>query len=55
MTIRSYRDLDVWQLALQLAHLASDCSNLFPPIEQYVLLPQVRRAARGSSLARHRS
>ena len=45
MTIRSYRDLEVWQLAMQLAHAAYDCTNLFPPIERYVLLPQVRRAA----------
>jgi four helix bundle protein len=45
MTIRSYRDLEVWQLAMRLAHLAYDCTNVFPPIERYVLLPQVRRAA----------
>ena len=45
MTIHSYRDLEVWQLAMRLAHLAYDCTNLFPPIERYVLLPQVRRAA----------
>ena len=45
MTIRSYRDLEVWQLAMQLAHVAYDCTDLFPPIERYVLLPQVRRAA----------
>ena len=45
MTIRSYRDLEAWQLGMQLAHLGYDCTNLFPPIERYVLLPQVRRAA----------
>ena len=45
MPIRSYRDLAVWQLAMQLAHVAYDCTNFFPPIERYVLLPQVRRAA----------
>lgn len=45
MPIRSYRDLEVWKLAMELAHLAYDCSNHFPPIERYVLLPQVRRAA----------
>ena len=45
MAIRSHRDLDVWQLAMQLAHLAYDCTTFFPPIERYVLLPQVRRAA----------
>jgi four helix bundle protein len=45
MTINSYRDLEVWQLAMQLAHAAYDCTNLFPSIERFVLLPQVRRAA----------
>ena len=45
MPIRSYRDLEVWQLAMELAHLAYDCTNRFPAIERYVLLPQVRRAA----------
>jgi four helix bundle protein len=45
MTIRPYRDLDVWQLAMRLAHLGYDCTNLFPPIDRYVPLPQVRRAA----------
>ena len=45
MTIRCYRDLEVWQLAMRLTHAAYDCTNLFPPIERYVLLPQVRRAA----------
>jgi four helix bundle protein len=45
MIIRSYRDLEVWQLAMRLAHSAYDCTKLFPPIERYVLLPQVRRAA----------
>ena len=45
MTMRSYRDLEVWQLAMRLAHLAYDCTRLFPPIERYVLVPQVRRAA----------
>jgi four helix bundle protein len=45
MSISSYRDLDVWRQAMRLAHAAYDCTNLFPPIERYVLLPQVRRAA----------
>jgi hypothetical protein len=27
MTIRSYRDLEVWQLAMRLAHRAYDCTN----------------------------
>ena len=45
MTLRGYRDLDVWQQAMRLAHLAYDCTSLFPPSERYVLLPQVRRAA----------
>ena len=45
MSIQHYRDLVVWQQAMKLAHLAYDCTNLFPPIEKYVLLTQVRRAA----------
>jgi four helix bundle protein len=45
ITIRNYRDLLVWQQAMRLAHLAYDCTNLFPSMERYVLLPQVRRAA----------
>ena len=45
MSISYYRDLLVWQEAMRLAHLAYDCTNLFPSIERYVLLPQVRRAA----------
>ena len=45
MTIHSYRDLEVWQLAMRLAQLGYECTNLFPPIERYVLLTQVRRAA----------
>ena len=40
MTIVSYRDLEVWKQAMRLAHLAYDCTNLFPPIERYVLLPK---------------
>ena len=43
--VYSYRDLEVWQEAMRLAHLVYDCTNLFPPIERYVLLTQVRRAA----------
>jgi four helix bundle protein len=45
MSTRHYRDLEVWQLAMRLAHAAYDCTNLFPPIARYVLLPQLRRAA----------
>ena len=45
MTVLNYRDLEVWQLAMRLAHAAYDCTNLFPTIERYVLLPQLRRAA----------
>ena len=44
MTMRGYRDLEVWQQAMKLAHLAYDSTNLFPPSERYVLLPQVRAA-----------
>ena len=45
MTISNYRDLLVWQEAMRLAHLAYDCSNLFPSFERFVLVPQLRRAA----------
>jgi four helix bundle protein len=45
MSVHSYRDLEVWQLGMRLAHLAYDCTSFFPSIERYVLLPQVRRAA----------
>ncbi len=44
-SLRHYRDMRVWQQSMRLAHLAYDCTNLFPPIERFVLLPQVRRAA----------
>ena len=45
MIVRHYRELDVWKIAMRLAHLAYDCTDLFPPSERYVLSPQVRRAA----------
>ena len=45
MSLRHYQEMKVWQEAMRLAHLAYDCTNLFPSIERYVLLPQVRRAA----------
>ena len=45
VSVYSYRDLEVWQEAMRLTHLAYDCTKLFPAIERYVLLPQVRRAA----------
>ena len=45
MSVRHYRDMKVWQQSMRLAHLAYDCTNLFAPIERFVLLPQVRRAA----------
>ena len=45
MSLRSYRDMKVWQESMRLAHLAYDCTNLFPPIERFVLVPQMRRAA----------
>jgi len=38
MITSHYRNLEVWQLAMRLAHAAYDCSNLLPPIERYVLL-----------------
>src|SRR5438045_8995098 len=45
MTVRHYRELEVWKLGMRLAHLAYDCTERSPSIERHVLLAQVRRAA----------
>jgi four helix bundle protein len=45
MTVRHSRELEVWKLGMRLAHLAYDCTELFPSAERYVLVPQMRRAA----------
>jgi four helix bundle protein len=41
----SYRDLVVWQLAVELAVAAYNATKPFPPSEMYGLTSQIRRAA----------
>jgi len=43
--IRGYRDLRVWQKAMDLAVLTYDISNTFPRDEMFGLTSQARRAA----------
>ena len=43
--IRSYRDLDSWQLAMDVVVATYRVSQLFPRDERYGLISQVRRAA----------
>ena len=43
--ITSYRDLIVWQQAMDLADLVYDLTDLFPRHERYGLSQQMRRAA----------
>ena len=43
--VDSFRDLDVWQKALDLAELVYRLSARFPPPEQFGLRAQMRRAA----------
>ncbi len=42
---RSYRDLDVWKLALDLVKDIYVVTGIFPPAELYGLTNQIRRAA----------
>lgn len=44
-TIRSYRDLIVWQDAIQLAKVVYKLSAKFPSDERFGLTSQIRRAA----------
>jgi four helix bundle protein len=44
-TIRSYRDLEVWQEAMRLAEICYDATSQFPSRETYGLASQIRRAA----------
>lgn len=44
-TIKSYRDLQVWQLAMKLAQLCYEHTAHFPARETYGLASQIRRAA----------
>lgn len=44
-TIRSYRDLEAWQVSMRLAKECYRLASLFPPTEQFALSQQLRRAA----------
>ena len=43
--IRSYRDLDVWQVAMSLAEMSYRDTRDFPREETYGMTSQIRRAA----------
>lgn len=45
MQVRSYKDLIVWQKAMDLVELVYHLTKLFPKDEQYGLSNQLRRAA----------
>lgn len=45
MTIKSYRDLTVWQSSVDLAIKIYECTKTFPKSEAYGLTNQLRRAA----------
>ncbi|HWP36687.1 MAG TPA: four helix bundle protein [Gemmatimonadales bacterium] len=45
MTVRSYRDLRVWQRAMDLVVLCYEASKKVPHDERYGLVSQLRRAA----------
>ena len=44
-SIRSYRDLRVWQTAMDLTEASYRASSGFPAAERYGLVSQMRRAA----------
>jgi four helix bundle protein len=44
-SIRSYRDLDVWRKAMELAQMCFELTAEFPKREIYGLASQIRRAA----------
>jgi four helix bundle protein len=44
-TIKSYRDLEVWRMAMKLAELCYEQTTHFPSRETYGLVSQIRRAA----------
>jgi four helix bundle protein len=46
MAIRTYHELDVFREAYAAAHDVSRLCKRFPPVEQYELARQLRRAAR---------
>lgn len=43
--IRSYQDLEVWQMSMDLAEKCYKLTHAFPREEQYGLIAQIRRAA----------
>ena len=43
--VRSFRDLDVWQLGMELVVACYDMTNALPKSELYGLTSQIRRAA----------
>jgi len=45
MSVRTYRDLEVWQQAMELVTQVYRCTQRFPREEVYGLTNQVRRAA----------
>jgi four helix bundle protein len=45
MPIRSYKDLDVWQVAMDVAAACYRLTAAFPDDERYGLTAQIRRAA----------
>jgi four helix bundle protein len=44
-TIRTYRDLDVWQVAMTLTERVYACTSSMPDTERFGLISQMRRAA----------
>ncbi len=45
MTPQSYRDLEVWQIGMDLAVACYQATKSFPKEERYALTSQIRRAA----------
>jgi len=43
--VRSFRDLDVWRLGLELVEVIYRCTATFPKSETFGLAAQMRRAA----------
>jgi four helix bundle protein len=45
VVVNSYRDLRVWQHAMELAVACYEITKAFPPDERYGLIAQIRRSA----------
>ncbi len=45
MTVRNYRDLEVWQLAMTLAEKCYEVTKRFPKEEMFGMTAQIRRAS----------